>query len=186
MNCVFEGQSNEFRYIKPEYFTDNRGVFFKVFENGIFEENGIKLNISECFITKSQKNVLRGMHFQLHHPQTKLVTVVSGRAYDVIIDLRTDSPNYKKWYSQELNEYEKGIMLIPAGFAHGFLALEDNTSMLYLCAGKYDKETDTGIRYDDPDIAIKWPCSDGHDLIISERDKSLMSFAEYEKKPMEI
>lgn len=162
---------------------DNRGGFIKCFEKDIYAEAGINFQIKETFASVSSQNVIRGLHFQTHKPQAKLVCVVHGRVWDVIVDLRLHSPTYKKWFSTVLSAENHMSLYIPSGFAHGFASLEDGTVMLYHCDGKYDKETDTGIKFDDPEIGIEWPI-DLEIAIHSSRDMQLMSLSEYEKKPM--
>lgn len=167
------------------YAGDNRGGFTKSFEKDIYRAAGIEFQLNETFASLSMKNVIRGLHFQTHNPQAKLVSVVAGRVWDVIVDLRPDSPTYKKWAAQELSAENHLSFYVPRGFAHGFASLEDNTVMLYQCDGKYDSETDTGIRFDDPDIGIEWPV-DENAAIHSGRDMKLGSFQDYLKKPMEL
>lgn len=167
------------------YAGDNRGGFTKTFEKDIYHEGGIDFQLNETFASRSMKNVIRGLHFQTHNPQAKLVSVVSGRVWDVIIDLRPDSQTFKKWEAQELSAENHLSFYVPRGFAHGFASLEDNTLMLYQCDGKYDRDTDTGIRYDDPDISIDWPI-DAEKAIHSSRDLELGSLKDYLKNPMEL
>lgn len=162
---------------------DNRGGFTKVFEKDIYKDGGIEFSLNETFTSVSSKNVIRGIHFQTHNPQAKLVSVISGKAIDVIVDLRLNSPTYKKYISVELNEDNGLAIYVPRGFGHGFCTLEDKTIMLYMCDGKYDKATDTGIIYNDKDLDIKWPI-DEKDSIHSSRDLSLMSLKDYENNPM--
>lgn len=164
---------------------DSRGGFTKCFEKDIYAAAGISFKLNETFISTSAKNVIRGLHFQIHHPQAKIVCVLKGRVWDVIVDLRPGHPTYKKWVSVELDAENHTALYIPRGFAHGFAALEDETIMLYQCDGAYDKGTDTGIRFDDPDIGIEWPV-DLEKAAYSDRDGGLMSFREYEKTPMEL
>lgn len=154
------------------YVGDERGSFGKILEKDIYSDNGIDFNLNETFYSVSQKNVIRGLHFQTHNPQAKVVSVLTGRVYDVIVDLRKDSPTFKKWIGVELGKEKHNALFVPRGFAHGFLSLEDNTTMLYMCDGKYDKETDAGIRFDDPDIGVNWPC-DLSAAIHSKRDLEL-------------
>ncbi len=161
------------------YAGDNRGSFTKNFEEDIFAASGIAFHLNESFVSCSAKNVIRGLHFQTHNPQAKLVSVVAGRVWDVIVDLRPDSETFKQWIAHELSAENHLSFYVPRGFAHGFLSLEDNTVMLYQCEGKYDKETDTGIRYDDLDIGIVWPI-DLKIAIHSDRDFHLQSFLEYD------
>lgn len=165
---------------------DNRGGFTKCFERDIYRHAGIDFQLNETFISVSAKNVIRGLHFQINNPQAKLVSVPKGCVYDVLVDLRPESPTFKKWRGFELSDRNHRALYIPRGFAHGFLSLEDDTLMMYQCDGAYDKETDTGIRFDDPDIAVKWPVVYLNETIHSERDLNLMSFKEYCKRPMEM
>ena len=111
--------------------------------------------------------------------------MVKGKVWDVIVDLRPDSMTYKKWIGIELSAENHRAIYVPKGFAHGFAALEDDTLMLYQCDGAYDKDTDTGIVFNDSELGINWPVSE-EDAIHSARDMQLMSLAEYEKKPMDI
>lgn len=172
--------------ISPFFAGDQRGGFTKIFEKDIYRKGGIDFSLSETFISVSSKNVIRGLHFQLAGPQAKIVTITKGAVYDVIVDLRPDSDTYKKWQGFTLSQENHLALYIPKGFAHGFLALEDETHMLYQCDGAYDKETDTGIRFDDPDIAVRWPVEDLGKCIHSARDLKLMSFKEYERNPMRL
>lgn len=160
---------------------DNRGRFTKIFESDFFIKAGINMKIDEVFVSKSVKNTIRGLHFQSNNPQTKLVSVINGKAYDVLVDLRVDSLTFGQWRGFELSEENGRALYIPKGFAHGFLALEDNTTMIYQCEGAYDAISDTGIRYNDIGINVKWPINSDNDIIISERDLSLMTFDEYIK-----
>lgn len=169
-------------YIVESYiFEDNRGGFVKNFEKGIFEDNGIEFNCDEDFISTSSKYVIRGMHFQLNKPQKKIVSVICGKVYDVVVDLRKDSETYGQWRGYYLSSNNRNSLVIPRGCAHGFISLADESIVSYKCDGKYDKETDTGIMYDDPQISIEWPVPDGEHVIIGSRDKKLMSFEEFDK-----
>ncbi len=176
-NGSFEGM-----LIEHFYSGDIRGGFGKIFEKKIYEDHGIKFHIDEVFISESSKNVIRGIHFQMNEPQAKIVTILEGKAWDVVVDLRPESPNFKKWVGFELNEEDHRAVYVPRGFGHGFYAYTDKTKMLYLCDGKYDPASDTGILYDDPVLDIKWPVEYLEDTIHSERDLNLMSFEDYIKK----
>ena len=159
---------------------DNRGGFTKTFEKSTYlNEAGIDFQTNETFFSISSKNVIRGLHFQLYRPQAKIVSVISGSVWDVIVDLRQDSETYKKWQGFSLSKDNHKSLYVPRGFAHGFLALEDQTILLYQCDGAYDEKTDTGIRFDDKVIDINWPISI-EKAILSSRDLELMSFQEYE------
>lgn len=164
---------------------DSRGGFSKIFEKDTFSEAGISFSLNETFFSVSAKNVIRGLHFQMHEPQAKLVTVVQGCVWDVIVDLRPESLTFGKWVGQELSGKNHLGFYVPRGFAHGFACLTDNTIMLYQCEGKYDKTSDTGIRFDDFELGIEWPVVE--DVAIhSERDLSLQSLEEYRKHPMKV
>ena len=165
------------------YVGDNRGGFTKYFEKDIYGNAGIRFSVNETFASISAKNVIRGLHFQTNNPQAKLVSVVRGKVWDVIVDLRVQSPTYKKWISAELSIENHRALYVPKGFAHGFVSLEDETIMLYQCEGAYDKETDTGVLFNDPEIGIEGPIEE-KDAIHSERDLQLMSISEYEKNPI--
>lgn len=162
------------------YAGDSRGSFAKIYEKDIFLQTGINFNLNESFVSKSAKNVVRGMHFQLKTPQAKIVAVLNGRVWDCIVDLRRNSSTYKKWLGVELSADNHKALYVPRGFAHGFAALAEDTMMLYHCDGEYDKSTDTGILIDDKELDIKWPI-DLSTAIRSERDLHLMTMAEYEK-----
>lgn len=163
---------------------DSRGGFTKCFEKNIYESAGIDFGVSESFLSISARNVIRGIHFQLHNPQAKLVCVPQGRVYDVLVDLRINSPTLGKWRAFELSADNHRALYIPRGFGHGFASLEEQSIMLYQCDGIYDKETDTGIRFDDAHINIEWPIP-LKQAICSERDMQLMSFEAYCEKPMD-
>ncbi len=164
---------------------DERGGFTKTFEKEFFLEHGLSFTVDEIFGSVSAKNVIRGLHFQLRCPQAKLVTVLRGRVWDVIVDLRPGSKDFGKWISIELSDKNHFALYVPKGFAHGFAALEDDTFMLYQCEGAYDKETDTGIRFDDLELDIKWPVNE-EVAIHSKRDMELMSLKEYRVNPMKV
>ncbi len=177
-NFIFESLDIEGAYIVHSFSAeDNRGCFVKSFEKSIFEENGIIFNCNESFISTSEKYVIRGLHFQTYHPQIKLVGVLSGKVFDVIVDLRKDSLTFGQWRGYYLSSENKTSLLIPRGCAHGFISLSELSMVSYQCDGAYDKATDTGILYDDPDIGIEWPISDLSKAILGSRDKELMSFS---------
>lgn len=160
------------------YAGDNRGGFTKNFEKDIYGEAGIHFSLNETFTSRSMKNVIRGLHFQLRNPQAKLVSVVSGKVWDVIVDLRNGSSTFKQWRGFELSADNHMGLYIPKGFAHGFASLEDHTIMLYQCDGKYDAETDTGILFDEPEISVNWPI-ETRNAIHSQRDLNLMDWDAY-------
>ena len=156
--------------IKPKLFGDERGFFFFFFKKYLCVANGIGADFIQDNHSKSAKGVLRGLHYQLDpNAQGKLVRCVSGSVFDVAVDIRKGSPTFGKWVGYELSEENKQMLWIPAGFAHGFVTLEDNTEFLYKTTGEYAPECDRGIRFDDPEIGIVWPKLDS--LLLSDKDQ---------------
>lgn len=179
----FEPIEIEGAFLIHSFFSeDDRGRFVKSYEIDIFLSHGIDFVCSESFISTSKKNVVRGMHFQLFHPQAKLVGVLSGTVYDVIVDLRKESPTFGQWRGYYLSSENRSSLLIPRGCAHGFISLSDNSMVSYQCDGVYDKDTDTGIVYNDPEIGVEWPVQDLTQVILGARDKKLMTFAQFKEK----
>jgi len=170
--------------IKPFYATDDRGGLIKDYNVDMFAAHGIQHDLKEVFYTLSKRGVIRATHFQLVKQQPKLVRCISGHVYDVIVDLRPESETYGKWLGFDLTGENTNSLLVPAGFGHGYLVLEDSV-VSYKCAEVFFGEGDSGIMYNDPDIAIDWPfekIGGLENLIISEKDLHLMSFREYTQK----
>ncbi len=163
--------------IKPSVFQDDRGYFFESYNKEKFLKNGIDQNFVQDNESKSQKGVLRGLHFQ-NPPfsQGKLVRVMKGAVLDVAVDIRKGSPWYGKWVSIELNEDNKWMYWIPSGFAHGFHTLADNTVFFYKCTNVYHKASEGSIRWDDPDLNINWGA---HNPILSDKDKVSPLFRDF-------
>lgn len=171
--------------IHPHVFEDERGYFIKDFEAHLYEENNLPVKFFEFNESKSKKGTIRGLHFQQKYSQGKLIRVIKGAVFDVAVDLRFGSPTFGKWMGFEISEYNHDVLYIPEGFAHGFLALEDDTIFSYKCTNKYAPEFDSGIRYNDPDINVEWPVelvSGWENVITSDKDARLQSFEEFVKK----
>lgn len=167
--------------IKPFYATDERGGLIKDYNVDTFRAAGIDYELKETFYTFSKRGVIRAVHFQLEKPQPKLMRCISGRVFYVIVDLRKDSMTFGKHLSMELCADEPTCILCPAGFGQGYLVLEDSV-MSYKASEVFYGAGDSGIRYDDPSLGIIWPfdlIGGEEKLIISEKDKNLMSLAEY-------
>lgn len=157
--------------IKPQILGDSRGSFSERYKYSEFAKVGIKDHFVQENISVSSKGVLRGLHFQRPpHAQAKLVRCGRGRIYDVGVDLRKDSPTFKKYFGIELSPENDLLFYIPAGFAHGFCALEDNTELIYKCSDEYAPETDGGVRWNDSDINVIWPVANP---ILSAKDVKL-------------
>lgn len=162
--------------IKNETYEDFRGDFTKIYEKHVFEDENVNFRVNEnCFI-HSKENVWRGLHFQSPKAQARLITVCSGRIYNVMLDLRKESKTYLRWQGITLCRGEQ-CLYVPQGFANGFLALEDSVILCQNC-GEYDFSCEMGIRYDDPVLDIQFPVPTPT-IICSEKDKRLMSLQQY-------
>lgn len=157
--------------IEPNVFGDSRGWFSESYNKNIFEKHNINIEfVQDNHSFSAQKGVLRGLHFQnTPFAQTKLVRCTKGRIWDVAVDLRKSSPTYLKWFGLELSAENHKLLLVPQGFAHGFVTLEDNTEVQYKVDNVYDKPSDRSIKYDDPLIGIQWPLVN---VILSDKDKN--------------
>ena len=168
--------------IEPYVYNDDRGYFTETYkQNELDEFLGRSINFCQENETKSSYGVLRGLHYQLNpHAQTKLVRVTQGAVLDVVVDLRKDSPNFGKHLSVELSENNKRQLLIPDGFAHGFVVLKDNTKFLYRVDNYYNLGSERGIAFNDPELGIDWKLNQ-NDLKLSKKDSNLPLFnnAEY-------
>ena len=167
--------------VTPFRAEDIRGCFTKDYSKEIFEVNGIYHDLAEVFYTTSYKSVIRALHFQREKQQPKLVRCITGHVYDVVVDLRKDSPTFKKWIGFDLIGEQYTEILVPAGCAHGYLVLEDSI-VSYKCAEKFYGEYDDGIMWNDEEIAVKWPLEkiggEEH-MIIADKDKNLQTFSEF-------
>ena len=156
--------------IEPQVFGDERGFFMESWNAGKFAAAGLDMVFVQDNHSRSQKGVLRGMHFQNPGPQGKLVRVVAGAVYDVAVDLLRSSPTFGKWLGVELSAENKRMFWVPQGFAHGFLTLEDDTDFLYKCDAPYAPQSEHSLAWDDPDVAIDWPI-EGLDVQLSTKDR---------------
>lgn len=143
--------------IEPQIFNDHRGCFFENYHKTKYEQYNLKNIFVQDNISVSMKNVLRGLHFQYPNEQCKLVSVLRGEVFDVVVDIRTNSPTFGQWFSIILNEHNKKQLYIAEGFAHGFVALSDNTIFNYKCSDFYNSTAERSILWNDPSIGISWP-----------------------------
>jgi len=157
--------------IETGVFGDNRGYFMETYNYNDFKEAGLDMVFVQDNQSSSRKGVLRGLHFQKTHPQGKLVRVIKGEVFDVVVDIRKDSKTFGKWLGVILNEENKKQFYIPEGFAHGFLVLSDEAEFCYKCTDFYHPEDEDGIAWDDTEIGIEWPMEGIDEIIISEKDK---------------
>jgi len=162
--------------IEPQVYEDARGYFFESYSLIKFNKRGIDIRFVQDNESKSNYGIIRGLHYQLEpKAQTKLVRVISGRIYDVAVDIRNGSSTYGKWFGIELSDENKKQLLIPKGFAHGFSVLSKQATILYKCDEFYSPEYDAGIRYNDPFLNIDWEIPDDK-IILSEKDSKLPVF----------
>jgi len=164
--------------IEPRVFGDDRGFFLETFHVARYAELA---NITLPFVqdnhSRSERGVLRGLHFQINKPQGKLVRVVRGEVFDVAVDLRRDSPSFSQWHGVVLNENNKRQLWVPPGFAHGFLVLSDVADFEYKCTDYYDPDDEGAILWNDPELAIEWP--EASAIRLSDKDAGAPTFAAY-------
>jgi len=168
---IIETSIPEVKLLAPVVYKDTRGSFFESYNQNFFEAIGINATFVQDNQSESLKHVLRGLHFQkAPFEQGKLVRVISGAVLDVAFDMRKDSPSFEKYVACELNTVNKYMLWIPPGFAHGFLTLADNTIFSYKCTNFYNKASEGGIKWNDPDIGINWGVANPR---LSEKDAAL-------------
>lgn len=173
--CEIEG----LKIITPEVRGDARGYFMESYNYNDFKEAGIDTVFVQDNQSASVKNVLRGLHFQIAHPQDKLVRVICGEVFDVAVDLREGSATYGKWHGVVLSAENKKQFFVPKGFAHGFLVLSDYAEFAYKCSDFYHPGDEGGLMYNDPDIGVEWPVDADVQLIMSDRDRKWGGIREY-------
>ena len=165
--------------IEPAVHGDARGYFMETYSQRDMEENGLDMVFVQDNQSCSTKGVLRGLHFQKEFPQGKLVRVIKGSVFDVAVDLREGSPTFGKWYGVLLSEENKKQFFIPEHFAHGFVVLSDEAEFAYKCTDFYHPNDEGGLKWDDPEIGVKWPIPEGMELILSEKDQKWGGLKEY-------
>lgn len=165
--------------IEPKVFGDDRGYFYESYNQKEFEEHGISEHFIQDNQSRSTKNTVRGLHFQTgEFAQSKLVRVLEGEVYDVVVDLRPDSVTFKKWFGLTLSAEKKNMMYIPRGFAHGFCVTSDTAEFAYKVGfALWNKEAESGIIWNDPDLNIDWPVGP-EQAIVSEKDQELKTMKE--------
>lgn len=177
-NFTFTDTSIEgVKIVDVNAYGDSRGYFMETYKQSDFVAGGIGCVFVQDNQSSSVRGVLRGLHFQIDHPQSKLVRVVSGKVFDVAVDLRKDSATYGKWEGVVLSAENKRQFFIPRGFAHGFLVLSDSAEFCYKCDDVYHPGDEGGLMWNDPKIGIEWPALDGDDhfdesqLVLSDKDR---------------
>ncbi len=165
--------------IEPEVFGDHRGFFMETWQERQFAEAGIDVKFVQDNHSKSAQGILRGLHYQIKHPQGKLVRVISGEVFDVAVDLRKDSTTFGQWVGVTLSADNKLMMWVPPGFAHGFYVVE-SSEFIYKCTDFYAPEHERALCWNDPDLAIDWPLVGGEPPTLSEKDEDAKLFKELE------
>ncbi len=176
--CHIEG----LKIITPTVFGDARGYFMETYNYNDFKEAGIDQVFVQDNQSASKKGVLRGLHFQIEHPQDKLVRVIKGEVFDVAVDLRKDSPTFGQWYGVLLSEENKKQIFVPKNFAHGFLVLSDYAEFCYKCTDFYHPGDEGGLAWNDPEIGVRRPGSKDMELTFSDRDTKWGGLSDFVKE----
>lgn len=170
------------KLLEPRLFGDDRGFFMESWNAATFAEAGLALSFVQDNHSSSAAGVLRGMHFQVQRPQGKLVRVVVGAAFDVVVDMRRSSPTFGRWFGAELSADNRRMLWAPPGMAHGFLSLQDNTQFLYKCTDFYAPELERSLLWNDPEVGIQWPL-DGRTPQLSAKDAAGIPLSHCEVYP---
>lgn len=168
----------EVKLLTPKVFGDDRGFFLESFQAPVFADAGLPVEWRQDNHSRSAAGVLRGLHYQLHNPQGKLVRVARGRVFDVAVDVRRSSPTFGKWVGAELSDLNHQMLYVPPGFAHGFLVLSDVADFCYKCTTSWDQPSDRSLRWNDPAIGIAWPISGEPQLAAKDAAAPLLAEAE--------
>ena len=176
--CEIEG----LKVITPAVFGDSRGYFMETYNRSDFADAGIDMEFVQDNQSASRKGVLRGLHFQKHFPQDKIVRVVNGEVFDVAVDLRPGSATFGKWHGVVLSAENKKQFYIPKNFAHGFLVLSDYAEFTYKCSDFYHPDDEGGLIWNDPEIGVEWPLQEGVELIFSDKDQKWGNIAAYNQE----
>src|SRR5215212_1615028 len=162
--------------LAPAVHGDARGFFMETYREDAWAQHGVEAAFVQDNQSRSRRGTLRGIHFQTHPGQGKLVRCARGRVFDVVVDLRRGSPTFGEWEAVELDDMSGRMLWIPVGFGHGFLVLSEVADFVYKCTNYYDPATEAGIRFDDPAVGIEWPS--GVELLYSERDATAPTLAD--------
>lgn len=161
--------------IEPRAFSDERGFFLESYEASRYHEAGVEEEFVQDNHSRSKKNVLRGLHFQIKRPQAQLLTVMRGAIFDVCVDLRSESPTFKKWFGIELSDQGPRQIYMAPGFAHGFCVLSEWADLHYKVSGSYDPSDEGGLFWNDPEVGIEWPVKDP---VVKARDAAFLKLKE--------
>lgn len=177
---IIDEKLNGLKLLRPKVFNDERGYFYESFKKSDFQRLGINAEFIQDNHSKSQKGILRGMHFQFDEAQGKLLRVSRGSAQVVEVDIRKNSPTFKQWVSFDINDINKHILWIPPGFANGFLALSETVEVQYKVTAYWNPKGESSIAYNDPDLNIKWEIEKPH---LSPKDAEAQHLSQWIKNP---
>ena len=178
---VIETSIADVKLIEPKVFGDERGFFMETWNQEAFREGGISAVFVQDNHSRSVKNTLRGLHYQIKQPQGKLVRVTRGEVFDVVVDLRNKSSTFGKWVGEYLSEENNRLLWVPPGFAHGFLVTSETADFQYKCTDFYAPEHERSIHWADEELAIDWPLGRKTKPLVSLKDRQAISFARAEK-----
>lgn len=179
---VTETKLQGIKIIEPQMFGDNRGWFMEVYQYDTYRQAGINCSFVQDNRSYSKRNVLRGLHFQKKYQQDKLISVLCGKIFDVVVDIRKDSATFGQWLGIELSAENRKQLFIPKGFAHGYIVLSEDAEILYKCSEKYYPDEESGILWNDKDLQIDWQIEDKEKLILSEKDKKWQTWKEFSSR----
>ncbi len=174
---IIDTAIKDVKILEPQVFGDERGFFMETWRDSFFKENISNKSFIQDNHSMSTQGVLRGLHYQLNNPQGKLVRVISGEVYDVAVDIRKSSPTFGQYVGVLLSAENKRQFWIPEGFAHGFYVVSKTAEFVYKCTNYYDPTSERSIRWNDPEIGIKWPLVDGAEIKLSAKDNNGVAFS---------
>jgi len=168
---MIETDIPDVKIIQPTVFGDQRGYFMETWSQQNFSASGLEINFIQDNHSRSSQGILRGLHYQIKHPQGKLVRVVTGKVFDVAVDIRQDSSTFGQWVGVVLSDENHQMLWVPPGFAHGFYVMSEQADFLYKCTDIYAPEYERCIKWDDAEIGIEWPLMNKQQPLLSEKDK---------------
>ena len=171
------------KIIRPRVFGDARGFFLETWNRSDFTAAGIDAEFVQDNHSRSTRGTLRGLHYQVRQPQGKLVRVAFGAVFDVAVDLRQSSPSFGRWIGTTLSDENHEMLWVPPGFAHGFLVLSETADFQYKCTNFYAPDHERAIRWNDPELGIRWPLVEGSEPLLSDKDRAAAAFGDAEYFP---
>jgi len=169
--------------IEPTVLGDDRGFFMETWHAAKFGAAGIATTFVQDNHSRSRRGTLRGLHYQLNHPQGKLVRCIAGSVFDVAVDLRRSSSTFGQWVGQELSSDDRRELWVPAGFAHGFLVLSESADVIYKCSDHYDPASERTLAWNDPEVGVQWPIAPGLEVLLSVKDQGGVCLRDAELYP---